>query len=69
MPQPLLFADTNWPKDFFGFTLNPCTEQLEFWRFDYTGSLGVPMNDWKPYLDGSLKEPRWGIFIEPHKYK
>jgi hypothetical protein len=66
-PEPILFADTNWVKNVFGFTINPGTEKLEFWRFDETGSEGRPMSLWKKYLDGHSKEP-WGLYISPNQY-
>ncbi|NGX62189.1 MAG: hypothetical protein K940chlam9_01683, partial [Chlamydiae bacterium] len=37
-PEPFLVADTNWVNNAFGFTLNPGTRDLEFWRFDFSGS-------------------------------
>ena len=40
MPQPILFADTNWVKDEFGFVVNPGTGKLELWRVDLLGPVG-----------------------------
>lgn len=68
MPTPLLFADTNWSKDFFGFTVNPGSGKLELWRFDYTGSVGYPMTSWKQWINGSRSDLRWGIYIKPFEY-
>ena len=68
MPSPLIFADTNWAKDMFGFIVNPGTGKLEFWRVDYTGSNGFPMTSWKQWVDGSRSDRRWGIYIKPFQY-
>lgn len=66
-PEPLLFADTNWVKNLFGFTLNPGTEKLELWRFDEYGSEGKPMSIWKQYVDGT--DPKeWGVYNAPYEY-
>lgn len=68
MPTPLLFADTNWMKDFFGFAVNPGTGKLELWRFDYTGSVGYPMTSWRQWVNGSRSDLRWGIYTKPFEY-
>lgn len=68
MPTPLLFADTNWAKDLFGFTVNPGNGKLELWRFDYTGSVGYPMTSWKQWINGSRSDLRWGVYIKPFEY-
>jgi hypothetical protein len=66
-PQPLLVADTNWVNNTFGFTLNPGTNSLEFWRFDALGTEGRPITVWKRYLNGSDRQD-WGLYIHPHQY-
>lgn len=68
MPAPLIFADTNWVKDMFGFVVNPGTGKLELWRLDYTGSNGYPMTGWKQWVDGSRSDLRWGIYVKPFQY-
>lgn len=68
MPAPLLFADTNWVKDMFGFTVNPGTGRLELWRFDRTASTGYPMTSWKQWVNGSRSDLRWGIYVKPFEY-
>jgi hypothetical protein len=68
MPAPLIFADTNWVKDMFGFVVNPGTGKLELWRIDYLGSTGYPMSSWKQWVDGSRSDRRWGIYIKPFQY-
>lgn len=68
MPKPLIFADTNWMKDFFGFVVNPGTARLELWRIDCTGSVGAPMSIWKQWVDGSRHDLTWGIYIKPQEY-
>lgn len=68
MPAPMLFADTNWTKDFFGFVINPGTTNLELWRLDCTGTVGVPMSAWKQWVDGSAQNPKWGVYVKPSEY-
>jgi len=60
-PEPILVADTNWVKNVFGFTVNPGTAQVEFWRFDESGVEGRPLSIWEQYLNGEKQED-WGIF-------
>lgn len=67
-PKPILFADTNWVRDLFGFTVNPGTLQCELWRFSPNGEKGAPMNAWKHWLDGSNTTKTWGIYVRPHEY-
>ena len=69
MPRPLIFADTNWVKDYFAFLINPGTGKLDLWRVDYTGSIGSPMADWAQWLNGSKRSPDWGVYIKPHEYR
>jgi hypothetical protein len=68
LPTPVIFADTNWVKDEFGFVVNPGTGRLELWRLDYTASYGYPMSSWKQWLDGSHPHPKWGIYVKPVEY-
>lgn len=68
MPSPIIFADTNWVKDLFGFVVNPGSGQLELWRVDYAGSEGYPMWMWKPWVDGSRTDPPWGVYSRPVEY-
>lgn len=68
MPAPIIFADTNWMREFFAFTVNPGTGNFELWRVDSTGVEGSPMSAWSFWLDGSRREPPWGVYIHPHEY-
>ena len=68
-PRPLLFADSNWPNFYFGFTVNPITNEFEFWRMDPLGVTGEPMGEWREWLDGSRKDIPWGIYTQPFEYK
>lgn len=68
-PSPLLFADTNWLKYYFGFVLNPATSKFEFWRLNQAGLEGAPMVEWKEWLDGSRKDIPWGIYTQPFEYR
>lgn len=68
LPTPVLFADTNWAKELFGFVVNPGTSQLDLWRVDYTGSRGAPMSSWREWLNGSRKDLTWGVYTKPFEY-
>jgi len=68
IPNPLIFADSNWMKDEFGFVVNPGTARLELWRLDYTASVGYPMSSWKEWVNGSRPHGKWGIFVKPPEY-
>jgi hypothetical protein len=68
MPAPFIFADTNWVKDYFAFVVNPGNGRFELWRMDYIGSRGAPMSDWEKWLNGSRKEPDWGVYNNPYEY-
>lgn len=61
-PEPLLFADSNWPEVKFGFTLSPMSGALELFGFDEWGQEGFPLLEWAPYLEGR-GEGKWGLFI------
>lgn len=67
-PMPLLFADTNWPKEWFGFVVNPGSEKFELWRLDETGSTGYPMSGWEIWLNGSRKDREWSIYNNYQEY-
>ncbi|QZA58150.1 hypothetical protein [Candidatus Rhabdochlamydia porcellionis] len=65
-PRCLIFADTNWPGFYFGFVINPGTQDLELWRFDASRSMGYPMSAWKKWL-GSENKP-WAVYVKPSEY-
>lgn len=68
-PQaPVLFADTNWVNNYFAFTLNPGTMQLELWRVDWTGSRGSPMSMWKQWVNGSSRKT-WNVYSRFVEYR
>lgn len=67
MPSPILFADTNWIQEQFGFLVNPGTGELELWRSDYLGLQAAPMTRWSSWVDGSGKIP-WAIYVNPSEY-
>jgi hypothetical protein len=68
MPAPLIFADTNWVKESFGFVVNPGTNKLELWRTDSLGIHGAPMSNWEEWLDGSRQDITWGLYVKPYEY-
>lgn len=63
-PFPLLFADTNWRKFFFGFVVHPGTLELDLWRCDWLGLEGFPMSSWKMRFTKEEKAA-WGILFLP----
>lgn len=67
VPKPILFGDTNWVKNLFGFVVNPGTEALELWRLDFDGGAGRPMTQWKKWVTGVEQKP-WGLFTAPYEY-
>jgi hypothetical protein len=67
-PPPLIFADTNWPNFFFAFLVNPGTLALELWRTDSTGTYGMPMTSWKPFINGKERKT-WGLYTRPYQYR
>jgi len=68
LPEPIIFADTNWVRDYFAFVVSPIHEEIEFWSVDRFGIIGQPVSHWKMWLNGSRRDPQWGIFIKPHEY-
>ncbi len=68
LPEPVIFADTNWMKDLFAFVISPGSGKLEFWRVDPLGSTGYPMTIWTQWLNGSRKDIPWGIYTRPYEY-
>lgn len=69
MPEPILFADSNWVTEYFGFVVNPGTADLELWRLDRTGMEGSPMSHWKKWVNGTQKKPDWGVYTNPYEYR
>lgn len=69
MPRPIIFADTNWPKYFFAFVVNPGSGKLELWRVNRYGSEGFPMSIWKEWVNGSRSDIKWGIYVKPYEYE
>ena len=66
-PKPCLFADTNWSNYHFGFLVNPGTGRLELWRLDRTGTEGMPMSNWKQWVNGTDRKP-WSLCVRPYEY-
>lgn len=61
-PRALIFADTNWTREYFAFHVGLLSTQLELVLSDYTGSSIRPMREWRQYLDGRVKEP-WALYL------
>jgi hypothetical protein len=66
-PSTILFADTNWTSQYFGFVVNPGTNQLELWRLDRTGASGAKMSIWQRFLDGTDHSP-WNVYTHLFEY-
>lgn len=69
LQAPIIFADTNWVKEDFGFVVNPGTGNLELWRCDGLGHEGYRMSSWEEWLNGSRKDIKWGIYTKPFQYR
>lgn len=69
MPRPILFADSNWVRDYFGFTVNPGTGEFDLWRLDCNGTSGSPMKAWRKWLNGSNRDRTWGIYNRLYEYQ
>lgn len=61
-PRALIFADTNWSREYFAFHVGLRTGHLELVLSDYTGSSIRPLGEWRQYLDGRVKEP-WALYL------
>ncbi|MCY3974389.1 MAG: hypothetical protein OXF02_02440 [Simkaniaceae bacterium] len=66
-PSPILFADTNWSRFFFGIGYNPGIEALDLWRIDRRCREGYPMATWRPATNGTSTE-KWGVLCAPEEY-
>lgn len=69
LQAPLMFADTNWVEEDFGFVVNPGNGSLELWRCDPIGRQGYPMSSWEQWLNGSRKDITWGVYTKPFQYR
>lgn len=67
-PSPVLVADTNWAGYYFSFLVNPGSGRLELWRTDSTLSQGMPMSEWKHFVNGTDRKS-WSLFTRPYEYK
>lgn len=67
-PEPVIFADSNWVKDFFSFLVNPGTGSFELWKTDQYGMEGTPMTSWQVWVNGSRTTPTWGVYPKPYEY-
>lgn len=68
LPGAIIFGDTNWVRDEFGFVVNPGTGKLELWRVDAISSAGYPMTIWEQWLNGSRKDITWSVYTRPYEY-
>lgn len=66
--RPVIFADTNWMKEYFAFSLSPLSLSVKLWAVNALATEGFPMHQWTPWLNGSRKDRMWGIFINPNDY-
>jgi hypothetical protein len=68
-PAPLVFADSNWVKDFFAFVVSPASQELELWSVNAYGTEGRPITNWKMWVNGSRKDRQWGVLANPKQYR
>ena len=68
-PSPVIFADSNWVKDFFAFLVSPVTQEIELWSVNAYGTEGRSIPHWKPWLNGSRKDVTWGVLVNPNQYR
>ncbi len=68
-PRPLIIADSNWVKDLFAFMISPVSQEIELWSVNAYGTEGGPIQNWKMWLDGSRKDGKWGVLINPNEYR
>jgi hypothetical protein len=68
-PRPLIFADSNWVKDLFAFVVAPVSQHIEIWSVNAYGTEGRPIQNWKMWVDGSRKDGKWGVLINPNEYR
>jgi hypothetical protein len=66
-PSPLIFADSNWSQNYFGFVVSPITEELQLWRMSESGYEGIFLRSWAPYLSEGSKQV-WSIYTRPQEY-
>lgn len=68
-PAPVIFADSNWVKEFFAFVVSPVSQQLELWSVNAYGTEGRPIYSWKMWVDGSRKDRAWGVLVNAKQYR
>lgn len=67
MPEPLFWADTNWPYYHFAFFLDLQTLKPSLWCMERWGRKGFPMRAWEPFF--SEKNPStWSIYTKAEEY-
>jgi hypothetical protein len=68
-PVPIVFADSNWVKDFFAFMVSPISQEIELWSVNAYGTEGQPIQSWKMWLNGSRRDRTWGVLTNPSQYR
>ena len=66
-PSPLIFADTNWSQNHFGFVVSPILEEVKLWRVTESGYEGVFLRSWSQYLSPGAQQ-NWAIYTKPMEY-
>ena len=67
-PKAVIFADTNWMKEYFAFAISPVTLSITLWTASELATRATPMTTWTPWLNGSRKDRTWGLLINPMDY-
>lgn len=68
-PTPVIFADSNWVKEYFAFVYGPVNQQLELWSVNAYGTEGRPITNWKMWVNGSRKDRDWGVLVNAKQYR
>ncbi|MCX6989934.1 MAG: hypothetical protein NTX49_02540 [Chlamydiae bacterium] len=66
-PPPLIFADTNWSQNHFGFVVSPISEEVKLWRVTESGYEGGFLRSWVQYLSPGAVQ-NWAIYTKPMEY-
>ena len=66
-PPPLIFADTNWSQNHFGFVVSPISEDVKLWRVTESGYEGMFLRSWAQYLSPGAVQ-NWAIYTKPMEY-
>lgn len=68
MPEPIVFADSNWANDLLGFVVNPKTENFNLYRVKRNTM--VPLVSWDKFFQKTKQETNaWTVYTNPAEYQ